>query len=133
LRHYLYVLFTNQKQPDLYTELSQLPHAASKLVYIRHAMEHTAAGHGSWPWSGGGSIEPGQRGRAKVLRFAVPIAQENPETAGGGLEPVRRYLGRRMGRPVEVTGTNGYGAVIEALRAKKLEACSRRRSTRPST
>jgi phosphonate transport system substrate-binding protein len=29
-----------------------------------------------------------------------------------------------MGMPVEITGTNGYGAVIEALRAKKLEACS---------
>jgi phosphonate transport system substrate-binding protein len=63
-------------------------------------------------------------GGPKVLRFAVSIARENPETAGGGLEPVRRYLGRRMGMPVEVTGTNGYGAVIEAFRAKKLEACS---------
>jgi hypothetical protein len=43
-------------------------------------------------------------GWPKVLRFAVSIAQENPETAGGRLEPVRRSLEQRMGMPVEVTG-----------------------------
>jgi phosphonate transport system substrate-binding protein len=62
------------------------------------------------------------RGRPKVLHFAVSIGQENPETEGGRLEPIRQYLERRMGMPVEVTGTSGYGVVIEAFRAKKIEA-----------
>jgi phosphonate transport system substrate-binding protein len=57
----------------------------------------------------------------KVLHFSVSIYQENPEAEGERLQPVRRYLERRMQMPAEVTGTSGYGVVIEAFRAKKLE------------
>jgi ABC-type phosphate/phosphonate transport system substrate-binding protein len=57
-----------------------------------------------------------------VLRYIISISQENPETDGGRLEPVRRYLARRMQMPVEVTGTGGYGVTIEVFRAKKIEA-----------
>jgi ABC-type phosphate/phosphonate transport system substrate-binding protein len=85
-------------------------------------MEHTAAGHGLWPWYGGGNIVLASAEWSKVLRFAASIAQENPETAGGRSEPIQPYLEQSSGMPVEVTGTNGYGAVIEALRAKKLRS-----------
>jgi len=60
----------------------------------------------------------------KVLRYSVSINHENPETEAGRLDIVGRYLERRMGMPVEVNGTTGYGAVIEAFRARKIEAGS---------
>src|SRR5215469_10143301 len=63
-------------------------------------------------------------GWPRILRFSVSINQENPETEGERLQPIRRYLARRMQMPVEVTGTSGYGVVIEAFRAKKIEASS---------
>jgi len=63
-------------------------------------------------------------GWPRILRFSVSINQENPETEGERLQPIRRYLEQRMQMPVEVTGTSGYGVVIEAFRAKKIEASS---------
>ncbi len=60
--------------------------------------------------------------RPAILRFTVAVAQENPASEGGRLEPVRHYLEQRLHIPVEVRGTTDYGEAIEAFRAKKIEA-----------
>lgn len=61
-------------------------------------------------------------GWPRVLRYAVSISQENPETEGARLEPIRRYLSEKLQMPVEVWGASGYGVAIEAFRARKFEA-----------
>ena len=58
----------------------------------------------------------------RVLRYTINIGQENPDTEGVRLEPIRRYLERKLGMPVEVWGSSGYGVTIEAFRARKIEA-----------
>ena len=59
-----------------------------------------------------------------ALHYSISISNENPENEAGRLDTVRRYLERRMGMPVEVNGTTGYGVVIEAFRARKIEAAT---------
>src|SRR6187402_1223873 len=44
-----------------------------------------------------------------------------PGMAKERLEPVRLYLEKKLGIPVDVVFTTEYTAVIEALRAKKVE------------
>lgn len=54
----------------------------------------------------------------------ISIGEENPEAEASRLDPIAKYLERRMGIPVEIIGTSGYGVAIEALRAHKIEACT---------
>lgn len=77
----------------------------------------SACGRGSAP-GGEPSAFP------KVVRYAISVSHENPEEEASRLEPIGHYLESQLHIPVEIVASSGYGAVIEALRAKKIEACS---------
>src|SRR6516225_699022 len=113
----VYVLFTKQKRLYLYPdELLSMPFRKYGAVAVWVGLVSTSCG----PSPSAGEV----LGWPRILRFSVSINQENPETEGERLQPIRRYLEQRMQMPVEVTGTSGYGVVIEAFRAKKIEASS---------
>jgi phosphonate transport system substrate-binding protein len=68
--------------------------------------------------------EAGVVARPSIFRFLVSISQENPETEASRLMPIQTYLRSQLNLPVQVIGSSGYGVAIEALRAKKIEACT---------
>ncbi len=68
--------------------------------------------------------QPRPAGWPEQLRFLVSISQENPEAEASRLAPIGRYLESQLHIPVEIIGSSGYGVAIEALRARKIEACT---------
>lgn len=63
-------------------------------------------------------------GRPSVLRYCFSTNSEEPDAAIRRLELVRAYLSRTLHMQVDATQTTGYGAVIEALRADKVDVAS---------
>src|ERR1700754_1044908 len=57
-----------------------------------------------------------------VLRYNVSIGTEDPSARAKRGDLIKAYLEQQLGIPVEITASVGYGGVIEAMRAKKIEA-----------
>ncbi|HYA18432.1 MAG TPA: phosphate/phosphite/phosphonate ABC transporter substrate-binding protein [Bryobacteraceae bacterium] len=70
------------------------------------------------------SIAGTRAGWPPVLRYNIAVGTENPETQARRTGLVRDYLAGRLGIPVEITTVSNYGATIEAMRAKKVDAAS---------
>jgi phosphonate transport system substrate-binding protein len=66
-----------------------------------------------WPWE--------KKEKAEVLRIGVIPGTEDAEKQIKTLEPVRKYLERELGIEVQMFPGTDYTAIIEAMRAKKLE------------
>ncbi len=62
--------------------------------------------------------------RPRVLRFCYSTTSEDPGTAMHRLEPFARYLEKTLHVRVEPTETAGYGGVLEAFRADKIDVAS---------
>jgi phosphonate transport system substrate-binding protein len=59
------------------------------------------------------------KGVPQTLMIAV-FGGENPGLVKNMYEPIRKYLEKKMGMPVEMVYTGDYTAVIEALKAQKV-------------
>lgn len=58
--------------------------------------------------------------KPEVLRLGL-IPAEDIEEMAKAFEPVRQYLEKELGIPIEVFKATDYTAVIEAMRAKKVD------------
>lgn len=61
-------------------------------------------------------------GWPSVFHYNVSIDSNDPAARERRADLLKPYLERRLGIPVEITATVGYGGVIEAMRAKKIDA-----------
>lgn len=61
--------------------------------------------------------------RPRVLRVGISLNDESVERRQR-FEILTAFLEKRLGIPVELVKTTGYGSVIEAMRAKKLDIAS---------
>ena len=56
------------------------------------------------------------------LRFNMTSSSEDPDVRAKRLGPLKVYLERELGIPVEITANTGYGGTIEAMRAHRIDA-----------
>ncbi len=68
------------------------------------------------------TAKSGQEPWPKTFRYNVAIGVEDLSAREKRVDLIKGYLERQLGMPVEITTTVGYGPVIEAMRAKKIDA-----------
>lgn len=66
-----------------------------------------------WPWEG-------KEKKPEILRMAL-IPAEDIEAMMGAFEPARKYLEKELGMEIEMFKATDYTAVIEAMRAEKID------------
>ncbi|MFH1358730.1 MAG: phosphonate ABC transporter substrate-binding protein [archaeon] len=67
-----------------------------------------------------GKVTDGSNGEIKVLRMGLIPADDAAEMLRA-YEPVREYLSKELGIPVEIQVTNDYTAAIEAMKYKHID------------
>ena len=71
-----------------------------------------------------GSASTTGEGRPSVLRYAYGVTSEDVDAAAQRLEGFQRYMEGALHVHFEIVRTTGYGSVIEAFRAHKVDMAS---------